>query len=81
MARSFRGAQMAGEAALAAAAQRAEIVGVIGIVGMTDEVGDRRIAQHAPAIGQRRADEAQHLSVGEIDVDRRGIASVRSAIK
>ena len=41
---------------------------------MANEVGDRRIAQHASAIGQRRANEAQHLSVGEIDVDRRGIA-------
>src|SRR5712671_719097 len=68
VARSFRGAQMAGEAALAAAAQRAEIIGVFGIVGVTDEVGNRRIAQHASAIGQRRAGKAQHLSVGEVDV-------------
>ena len=41
---------------------------------MADEVGDRRIAQHAPAVGQRGAGEPQHLSVGEVDVDRRGIA-------
>ena len=50
------------------------VVGAAGIVGVANEVGDRRIAQHASAVGQRRADEAQHLSVGEIDVDRRGIA-------
>src|ERR1700675_2321438 len=61
----FRGAQVAGENEIAAAAQRPQIVGVRGIVGMTDEIGDRRIAQHAPAVRQRRATETQYLSVGE----------------
>src|ERR1700675_2847109 len=61
----FRGAQVAGENEIAAAAQRAQIVGVRGVVGMTDELGDRRIAQHAPAVRQRRATETQYLSVGE----------------
>src|SRR3954471_18507094 len=69
----FRGAELVGEAAIAAT-QRAVVVAAVGIVVVANEVGDRRIAQHAPAIGQRRANETQHLPVGKINVDRRGIA-------
>ena len=41
---------------------------------MAHEVGHRRVAQHAPAVGQGGADEAQHLAIAQGDVDRRGIA-------
>src|SRR5580693_10170250 len=56
----FRGAQMPDEAAIAAAAQRLIIGSVVGVIGMADEIGHRRVAQHASAVGQRRANEAQH---------------------
>src|ERR1700682_3841596 len=52
--RLFRGAQMAGEAPLATPAQRPVIIGAGGIVGMTDQIGHRRVAQHASAVGQCR---------------------------
>jgi hypothetical protein len=68
----FRGAQVPRKPANSAA-QRPVIVGIGGIVGIADEVGHRCVAQHSPAIGQRRATEAQHLSVRKVDIDRSGI--------
>src|SRR5262245_21770193 len=62
----FGGAEVPGHG-VTATAQRAKIVGAAGIVGVTDEIGDRRVAQHAATVGQHRATEAQYLSVGEID--------------
>src|SRR5271155_2730554 len=70
----FGSAQLSGELAIRAVAQRAIIVGAGGIVGMADQIGDRRVAQHSPAVGQHRAGKAQHLPVGEVDIDRRLIA-------
>src|ERR1700736_992096 len=57
---SLRRAQLPREVAIAAAAaQRAVVVGIRGVVAVADEVGDGRIAQHASAVRQRRAAEAQ----------------------
>src|SRR5436305_8839794 len=62
----FRRAQVPRKPALPAVAQRPVIVGVGGVVGVADEIGYGRVAQHSPAVGQRRATEAQHLAVREV---------------
>jgi hypothetical protein len=44
------------------------------MVGLSDDVGDVSIAQHAPAVGQHGALEAQHLAAGQPEIARGRIA-------
>ena len=74
MSQLFRGAQAPGKAMVSAAVQRPAVFGVAEVVGVADEVGHRCVTQHSSAVGQRRATETQHLSIREIDIDRRRIA-------
>src|SRR4051794_8928896 len=70
----LRRAQMPGRGAIPAGTQRTVELGICRIVAMTNQVGDRRIAEHASAVRQGRATETQYLPVRQLDVDRRGIA-------
>ena len=74
MAQLFRGAQVPGQGH---DFRRRATTGNIRrgrVVGVADQIGYRRVAQHSSAVGQRRATETQHLSVLELDIDRRRIA-------
>ena len=47
----FGRAQMIAESDAAAAAQGTVVIGASRIVGVTDQIGHRRVAQHATAVG------------------------------